>query len=215
MLKINIKASQITNLTDARYFAAKEVKWLSFNFVEGTPNSIDPMTARAMFEWVEGVTIMGEFEGATAAEINFYTEGWGLKAVQVGQNTPVVEVAAIQNVPVFKEFVIEEFTNTDYLRREMLPFVGKVAGFQLNFTKNGISWAMLKDAEQMITVADLSALCSEFDIILAIDFEQNMLDEILDMRLLGISVSGGEEEAVGIKTFDDLDEILDVLEIES
>ena len=62
MLKIKVKASQITNLTDARYFAAKEVEWLSFDFTEGSSTYIDPMKARAMFDWVEGPCIVGEFQ---------------------------------------------------------------------------------------------------------------------------------------------------------
>ena len=96
MLKIKIKASDITSLTDARYFAAKEVEWLSFNFTEGVVGYIQPMKARAIFEWVEGVKIVGEFNSMTADEINFYTEGWSLQAVQVGHFTPIEEVLKIK-----------------------------------------------------------------------------------------------------------------------
>ena len=67
MLKLKIKANDITNLTDARYFAAKEATWLTFNFVEKTPTYIEPMTARAIFEWVEGVEIVGSAGGAGGA----------------------------------------------------------------------------------------------------------------------------------------------------
>ena len=102
MLKIKVKASDITNLTDARYFAAKEVEWLSFNFTEGVVGYIQPMKARAIFEWVEGVKIVGEFNNMTGDEINFYTEGWSLQTVQVGHFTPVDEVMKIKNVPIIK-----------------------------------------------------------------------------------------------------------------
>ena len=106
MLKIKVKASQITNLTDARYFAAKEVEWLSFNFREGAENYIDPMKARAMFEWVEGPRIVGEFDGLTAADINFYTEGYQLQHIQVGNETTVAAVFDLKATSVIKEIVV-------------------------------------------------------------------------------------------------------------
>jgi len=50
MLKIKVKASQITNLTDARYFAAWEVEWLGFNFDEGSAHYIPPVEMKAIKE---------------------------------------------------------------------------------------------------------------------------------------------------------------------
>ena len=213
MLKIKVKASDITSLTDARYFAAKEVEWLSFNFTEGVVGYIQPMKARAIFEWVEGVKIVGEFNSMTADEINFYTEGWSLQAVQVGHFTPIEEVLKIKNVPIIKEIVIEEFTNPDFLRKELLPFAPFVEAFQLSFDKNSISWEALKNPNSMIMVEDLKEICEAFKIILSIDFQKNTLNEILELNLYGLNLKGGEEERVGVKSFDELDDILDALEI--
>ena len=213
MLKIKVKASDITSLTDARYFAAKEVEWLSFNFTEGAVGYIQPMKARAIFEWVEGVTIVGEFNNMTGDEINFYTAGWSLKAVQVGHFMLIEEVLKIKNVQIIKELVIEEFTNVDFLRKELLPFAPFVEAFQLSFDKNNISWDTLKNPNSMITVEDLKEICDEFKIILSIDFQIDTLDEILELNLYGINLKGGEEERVGVKSFDELDEILDGLEV--
>ena len=56
-----IKASRLTNLTDARYFAAKDVQFLGFNLEAGTPGHLDPMYMRAIREWVQGPVILGEF----------------------------------------------------------------------------------------------------------------------------------------------------------
>ena len=212
MLTIKIKASDITNLTDARYFAAKDVEWLSFNFMEGAASYIEPMKARAIFEWVEGPIIVGEFGHMTADEINFYTEGWGLKAVQVGYDTTAETIAAIKNGTIIKDFQIEVFTNTDYLRGEMSNLATLVEAFQLSFDKNGIAWSDLKSPQSMITVDDLRILCTEFKIILSIDFDLQDLDEILSLNVYGLNLRGGEEERVGVKSFDELDEVLDILE---
>jgi phosphoribosylanthranilate isomerase len=213
MLKINIKASHITSLTDARYFAAKDVEWLSFNFIENDASYIDPMVARAMFEWVSVPTIVGEFDHQTADEINFYAQNWGLKAVQVGPFTPLRIVKKIKEIPVIKEFQIEDFTNPDYLGAELLAFSPYIQAFQLNFDKNGITWEDLKKSSSMLTVADLKSFCADFNIILSIDFEPFMLDEIGELKLYGLNVKGSAEERIGVKSFDVMDEIFDALEV--
>jgi phosphoribosylanthranilate isomerase len=213
MLKIKIKASDVTSLTDARYFAAKEVEWLCFNFTEGVASYIEPMKARAMIEWVEGVKIVGEFERATADEINFYTEGWGLELVQLGFLTPIETVQNIKNVGIIKEFIVEKFTNPDFLRKELSLFAPYVVAFQLSFDKGGISWEDLKSPSNMLTLDDLREIADEFNIILSINLELDMLDDVLEMNLYGLDIKGGEEERVGVKSFDELDEILEALEV--
>jgi phosphoribosylanthranilate isomerase len=214
MLKIKVKASQMTNLTDARYFAAKEVEWLSFNFTEGSENYIDPMKAKAMFEWVEGPIIVAEFEGFSAADINFYTEGYQLSHVQVGMNTTVDDVFELKAPSVIKEIIVDEASNAEILRGLMRPFAASVEAFQLNFQKNRLDLLSLKSSNAKITIADLKALCNEFKIILAIDFQAIMLEDVLGLNLYGLSLQGGEEEKVGVKSFDELDEILEQLEVE-
>jgi phosphoribosylanthranilate isomerase len=214
MLKIKVKASQMTNLTDARYFAAKEVEWLSFNFTEGSENYIDPMKAKAMFEWVEGPIIVAEFEGFSAADINFYTEGYQLSHVQVGMNTTVDDVFELKAPSVIKEIIVDEASNAVILRGMLRPFAASVEAFQLNFQKNRLDLLSLKSSNALISYNDLQALCNEFKIILAIDFQAIMLEDVLGLNLYGLSLQGGEEEKVGVKSFDELDEILEQLEVE-
>jgi phosphoribosylanthranilate isomerase len=211
MLKLKIKASQITNLTDARYFAAKEVEWLSFNFAERTDNYIEPMRARAMFDWVEVPHIIGEFDGFDADAVNFYAENWGLKAVQVGESS---EIFNLKSDYIVKEIIIDNATTAEILRGMLLPYVGIVAAFQLNFELENITFSDVKAGKHPLSIKGLLGLCAAFNIILAIDFPLDELDEILALQPLGLSLKGGEEERIGVKSFDELDEIFDRLEIE-
>ena len=214
MLKIKVKASQITNLTDARYFAAKEVQWLTFNFTEGGNNYIDPMKARAMFEWVEGPRIVGEFDGLTADEINFYTEGYQLAHIQVGNATMVEAVFDLKATSIIKEIVVDASMNAKILRGVMRPFAALVEAFQLDFETHQLDFLSLKNGDFSLNLEDLKSLCAEFKVILAIDFQSINLDELLNLNLYGLNLRGGDEEKVGIKSFDELDDILDELEIE-
>jgi phosphoribosylanthranilate isomerase len=215
MLKTKIHAAQITNLTDARYFAAREVEWLTFNFTEGTDGFIEPMRARAMFEWVEGVKIVGEFSRATtAAEVNFYAESWQLQGIQVGRSMPTEEIWAIKAASILYKINLEAFTNPDILRGVMKPLSDIVEAFVVDFTASDMDWESLKSPKSMIEIADLRELCSEFKIILNIDFSPETLPDILALPIYGLSMKGGDEERVGVKSFEDLEEILEQLEIE-
>ena len=214
MLKIKVKASQITNLTDARYFAAKEVAWLSFNFTEEGNNYIDPMKARAMFEWVEGPRIVGEFDGLTADEINFYTEGYQLQHIQVGNAMTVEAVFDLKATSIIKEIVVDASMNAEILRGVMRPFAVLIEAFQLDFETHKLDFLSLKNGGFPLNLEDLKSLCAEFKVILAIDFQSVNLAELLNLSLYGLNLRGGDEEKVGIKSFDELDDILDELEIE-
>ena len=210
MLKPKIKASHITNLTDARYFAAKEVEWLSFNFAEKTDNYIEPMRARAMFDWVEVPHIVGEFDGFDAESVNFYAENWGLKAVEVGAAT---EVFDLKSDYILKKISVNPATTAEILRGQLTPFVNIIAAFEIDFEDHKITFSDLKNGKYPLSIDDLSVLFQDFKIILSIDFQLVELENILDLSPFGLALKGGEEERVGVKSYDELDEIFDKLEI--
>ena len=54
MLKAKIKISQITNLTDARYFAAWGVDYLGFDIDPNSEHFTSPSVVAEIAEWVEG-----------------------------------------------------------------------------------------------------------------------------------------------------------------
>ena len=222
MLKIKIKASQITNLTDARYFAAKEVEWLTFNFREGTEHYIDPMRARAMFEWVSVPCIVGEFSGLTAAELGFYAQNWGIKHLQLPINDLKTTLHDLKVDSVLAEIIIEPSTTATLLYDTMLRYQNSVEAYVLNFAKHNITWsdiannanADLNKANANLNKAALSSICTRFKVILDIDFDVEMLDDILEIVPYGLSLKGGDEERVGVKSFEELDEIFDRLEVD-
>jgi phosphoribosylanthranilate isomerase len=212
MLKIRVKADCISNLTDARYFAAREVEWLSFCFIENHENYIEPIKARAMFDWVEGVRIVGEFDELEATALNFYIENWQLKNIQVGNRTTAAQLVGVENAHILKEFEMEAATTAANLRTLCTDFEPLVEAFVLNFKKNQLSFADISRSAAAIGFSDLADLCNTFKIILNIDFEAAQLAEISTLNLYGLSIEGGEEERVGVKSFQELDAILDILE---
>ena len=89
MSKLVIKASEITNLTDARYFSAWGADYLGFNLVEGTDSFIEPIQLNAIKEWLSGPKIIAELGSmADKDSIKFCLETLKLDGVQVGYFTP-------------------------------------------------------------------------------------------------------------------------------
>jgi phosphoribosylanthranilate isomerase len=64
----------------------------------------------------------------------------------------------------------------------------------------------------MITLSNLKSICENYSIILNIDFQISSLHDLLNLGVFGLTLKGGEEERVGVKSFDELDEIFDWLE---
>ncbi|HMX39199.1 MAG TPA: hypothetical protein PKD78_02690, partial [Saprospiraceae bacterium] len=87
-----IKASGVTNLSDARYFAAREVRFLGFNLDEGSAGYVEPSMLHAIREWVEGPLIVGEFSAAPIELVREAASFYRLDAVQVStdQHQPVL-----------------------------------------------------------------------------------------------------------------------------
>lgn len=212
MLKIKVKASSITNLTDARYFAAREVEWLGFPLGNGG-DGLSPLFVKAMADWVDGVKIVGEFDLSTASEIKELSGQVEIDTVQVGMFTPLVDVRQLDGLSVIKEVVVEASTSADELSEHLSAFGPHVEFFLLNFSKTGLSWNDLKNGSPF-PISFLQNICETYSILLEVDAPVNAINEILEtVRPTGLSFAGGEEEKVGVKSFDDLDEMLDELEV--
>lgn len=213
MLKTKVLAAPITNLTDARYFAAQEVEWLGFELDSSSEDFIEPRAMSAIREWVDGVQIMGLFQLMEASEIREAIDQLVLDAVLLGMAMPIETAIQLQAaVPVFKEVVVEKTTTAAELAELLANWKPFVNGFVLNFTKNGINWAMINEGNPL-SVSFLTKLCENFLIVLGIDSQLKMLNNILNLlHLYGFCVKGGTEEKVGYKSFDELDEIFELLE---
>lgn len=215
MLKTKVKASSITNLTDARYFAAWEVEWLGFDLNAGSADYIEPHLVKAIKEWVDGVKIVGEFELSSPDRINEMVEALGLDGAQLGMFTPLETFQELEfATTLFKEIVIETGTTLEDLKQQLVTFAPYVKAFLFNFDKNGITAANLQ-AETQLTKPELQTLCETYPILLSLHISPSELSNFLGtIKPFGLSVKGGAEEKVGFKSFDELDEVFEALEVE-
>lgn len=194
-----IKAARITNLTDARFFAAKEVDFLGFNLEEGTEGYLDPMYMKAMREWVEGPKIVGEYAVTPARIVREAADFFTLEGVQLRAS------AHANELDLFEGYLVLLHVDTDLasafaLMEQAAP---KVAYFILDVSTE--QWPRERET--------LQQLCARFPVLLNPHVDPSLLPEIMEaLQPAGLNLTGGEEEKVGVKSFDELEEIFELFE---
>jgi phosphoribosylanthranilate isomerase len=204
-----IKASRINNLTDARYFAAKDVHFLGFNLEEGTAGFMEPGVMKAIIEWVEGPQIIGEFSKSSPNYILEALNFFGLHGIQaeVRFNGRANEIT--QNSGSATCFLRYPVGKQDALTL-VEQFYGEVPA--------GTDYVVLDFSESDLTYTDLleddfwSNNIKRFPTFLQLDAPAAAFPLLRDkLNPVGFNFSGGEEERVGLKSFEDLDAVFDAL----
>ena len=165
MLKLDVFAGTIGNLTDARYFAAREAKWLGFNLDQMNPSSVSEMEVNAIKGWLDGVKIVGEFGDVSNDDITKAIKSLELDAVLAGPFTSKDAIESVE-VPVFKEIVIESDMTTVALKELMEQYEGTVAHFVLDFDKNKVHPGNSEFSKEF-----LQDLSSQYSIIVSFPWE--------------------------------------------
>ncbi len=213
MLRTKFKASAITNLTDARYFAAWNADWLGFCLDPADEAYVAPQVARAIREWIDGPRFVGEFNLQTADEMREAITLLDLDALQAGPFTPEEVLRELRSpVPVIKAWVIEPQTGEAELAAAMEAFAPLAAIHLLDFRKMGADWSKVRQGK-VLSPGFLAETCATYRVLLAMDDTPEAIRDMLDaLNPEGLSFQGGAEERVGYKSFDELDEILEALE---
>lgn len=190
-LKTKIIAADLKNLTDARYFAAWGVDYMGFVIDNSIPDHIDKI--KEMMDWVEGpqhaLQITGLEELST---INNQLMKLGIDHIITGP------------------YATESILNSDWqlIRSVRLDDLSDLPAHQTYIVQTDLLFTDI--AESSLTI--LTEFCIDRSVYLDCTFTAMHLSEIIDTGIEGIILRGGEEEKVGVKTYDDLDEILEWLE---
>jgi len=187
---MKIIATDIANLTDARYFAAWGVEGMAFNM---DPSASDSMTidqVKEIVDWVEGPDTMIKMEGLDVLEnLGEIQSKVDVRGVIVG---PFIDTATLSNFDkIYRICSLEGDVNDHEHLILLLPF---------DFDK------ISTDQKEKI-----KSITSGREVFLDANFTSSHLDEIGNLGFTGIILKGGEEEKVGFKSYDELDEILEVI----
>lgn len=209
---MKIKATSINNLTDARYFAAWNVEWLGFSLEMGSANYTRPQDVKEIKDWLVGPKIVGEFGlDQNASDILEAVKLLQLDAVQLSMYADSTLPEHLGEVSVIKEWVLDDLANMNAFAAQCKHSANHVDYFYLDLEKNNLSWADLKANSTALTL--LQELCTEYAILISLVCPPDQIEAYLDLvKPHGMSLQGGEEEKVGVKSFDDLDAVFETLE---
>lgn len=184
MNRIKIIASSISNLTDARYFAAWAVDALSFDL-----ETIDRDEYFAIKDWVEGVNILLE----TKEEFS---------DLEIHEADGII-------------YMLDNSNQTEDILSSKTKVSASLAILQtLSFKENqiiraGIEWHELDSEEQQNWIHFAKEHKCFLDLPISItDLEKYAASDLIH----GLVLRGGDEEKVGFKSYDELDQIFDIIE---
>jgi len=211
-MKIKIKAGSIHNLSDARYFSTF-AEWIGFNFDPSTSNALSVEKAREIMGWLAGPRFVGEFGDAPAEHVQSVLAALPLDTVQLTTPTDYTTLPT-QVSSVLYHIPIDTAINESVLESIVVSQENRVAAFVLDFYPLQTTWEKLQNNDP-IPLDFLADLCERFPIILSFPFTvENTLPIIEALNPLAINLVGGQEEKPGIRAFDDLDPIVELLEVE-
>ncbi len=216
ILQHKVMASRLTNLTDARYFAAWYVDYLGVNLEAGNADSVDSMTFMAMKEWVEGpewVAELGFVEGNVESVVSALAE-WGIKNVQVGSfsSNDVIKNLSEAGLSVILEVSASSEDN---------HFISPSMVQKMESLKSGVKcfrWDLSSISLEVLfeQTKEIKNICSMHPIWLDLPYMEGerLLSFLNDVQPMGLAVKGGPEEKVGFKSYDELDDVFEALEID-
>ena len=192
----------INNLTDARYFAAWNVDYLALQVDPEAEMYVSPEYFHALHAWIEGPQII--LIPPPNQELQSIADLYSKDSAFMLDNGKPNKI----NQNYFQRISIQTTSIANEVRNGLS---GLAQGFVLDFSSAGIRWDDLKQ-NKLGEFEEWKKLFMEFPVYLQMDFGSKEMEEMIQIGVHGICLSGGEEEKVGVKSFDDLDEIFEKLE---
>ncbi len=193
---MKIKISEISHLTDARYFAAREVDYIGFNRL--TTRSSDIKTIE---DWIFGPQVVSEFIGDTNLD--------DIQRLLTKHKTDVLHFDYYTDKKVLSDFSeFELFLDIDYSIINHEAIIRK-----MELLASSIDYFVIKSFENLDkNIEYITQLSSEFPCFIDVKFDIYELDKIINLNPEGIILRGSDEERVGVKSFEQLDDIFDILD---
>lgn len=202
-----VKICGITNLADARFAAGAMVDYLGFIFYDKSPRFIDPAEAGAIVNWIEGPEKVGVFVNQSLDDVNKITKESGLDLVQLhGDET--IEYCQLIEKPIIKVIHITPDNDFEELKAKVLLY-SEVAKFLLFDSKIGNQWG---GTGKIFDWSILKEITSEVPFFLSGGLNpENVKTAIEFVQPFAVDISSGVEEEPGIKDFEKIEAVMNVI----
>lgn len=192
-LKYPIYVRSISNLSDARYCAGMGVEMLGFCFDESDSAFVDQVFYQGISSWLSGVQFVGEFlEVPSEKDIN----GLAIDFVMTSQEYSITHPDLAQ--PIIYAIDMCEIP-------EILPPAGT---YILLLSQSNTDSCELYDDF-------IKNVAKDHKVFLGFGFDFSNIHQIYSLyKPYGFSLKGGIELSPGLKSYEDLAEILEAIEID-
>ncbi len=195
-LRAFVKVSGVNNLSDARYCAGMGVDLLGFVMDEDHPDFLPPEKFKEICEWLSGVDYVGEFHASSLDYVIKTVSENNLGIVQVN-NLDFLNTLTTSNLTVILKWPLEDLNDLPY-------------NLEVDF--------LMIHADHMPSTDELELIKSRTGrtkVILDTSISESNVDELLRQTgAYGIGLTAGHEIRPGYKDYDELADILELLEIE-
>jgi len=205
-----LKASSITNLSDARYFASYGIKMMGFSFDPQSPNFMNPFKVKEISGWIEGPKLVGEFANLSVEAINETIESQELHYAQVKLENITAQYANIHSVPLIIETTITAETSAEDTNN-LLQKIYRNNDFVLLNLKS------LSEDELKVQSKNtfIKYTCSRYPTIVDFNFSAENFSAIINQyNPIGICLHGSHEDKIGTKSFEALDALMSAIQEE-
>jgi phosphoribosylanthranilate isomerase len=195
-----VKISNVTNLSDARYCAGMGVDMLGFSIDENNDNYTNPQKLKDIRSWVSGVQIVVEMDKLETDFLEII-EKYNPDIVQTNDLELLQKIKTQTNKPLILSIEANQDADTIFGICEKHADV--------------VQYFLLESQSEITLVGDwpdfLQTLSAQFSILLGFGVTPH---NVLTLPCAGVALRGGAEERPGYKNFDDLRDILELLEEE-
>lgn len=196
---IQLKLSPITNLSDARYAAAAGFQYMGFCFDPTSKDFLLPIKAKEIIEWTSGSYTVGEFGEQDLDEIKELSELLQMDVVALNNSILPDELPQIGK-PIIKMVNVDVMGPVE-LANELCAYAPYADAFQLN---GELPIAGRED--------ELMEACLQYKIIWNLPFSVTQINDVVQRyNPYAINISGGDEEKTGIRDYDELNAMLELL----
>ncbi|WP_194775768.1 phosphoribosylanthranilate isomerase [Pararhodonellum marinum] len=199
-----VKVGNIDNLSDARYCAGMYVNLLGFNLEENHSDYIDPEKFKEITNWLSGLDYVAEFEFAHPQNILEQLKSYpSIKWIQIQEEAHIQMLLNTSYQLIFR-VVLRDST-------ELEALISKSQSFK---DQNVI---ILLESEKMeldeASIPLIKELAASAPVLLGFGIHEDNVQEMIQAtKAKGIALSGSKEIKPGLKDFDQLADILEVLE---
>jgi len=208
--KINIKFGEVNNLADARYAAAMGASLLGFNLSPSHPQYVSPEQLKEISGWAAGPELVIEWEHEPAEIIKDTCTRLDIEYVQLNHFDPVVTQALKGDFCVIQNIVLHK----DLHASDIIQMINDVNGLVMYYM---LSFDDLAEQDRFLSVPGnnllIKDLCRDQPVLLNFQFNpQNLVSIIEEFEPFGINLKGSSENKPGHQDFEELNDLVSLIE---